>query len=358
MQEEMPQPVTFRREVIGPAMRTVGVGDSCCLVGVGSSGKSNIAWHMKRPDVLKYYHGPRAPAIVSVLVDGLKLSNYTAQSLCALILESLLEALPSLDLQVMGASNLEAAMTHFADVSPAERGRQKLGWVLDELVTKGIHLVIFMLDDFDHVIQKMPTTALNLLRALRDRHKGKVAYVVLTRRELAFLRDESECQDFVEIVSPTTFAIGPYSSADAHFMARQLIARWLLASRVPPAARARLVQISGCHPGLLKTIFTLIRNDEAIDGLSPNLMDMLNQNHDIAVECRKIWDSLETEERVGLQMLSHGAPLSVETAALLQAKGLIHRPDRKTHFNFFTPLFSYFVSQNVAFGQTERTQPK
>jgi len=71
-----------------------------------------------------------------------------------------------------------------------------------------------------------PAPVLKSLRALRDDFKRKIMFVTVTRRELEYLRDPVEVEDFLELVAPaTTIAVGPYSETDARFMIQRLGAR-------------------------------------------------------------------------------------------------------------------------------------
>jgi ABC-type protease/lipase transport system fused ATPase/permease subunit len=49
----LPIPVSFRAETVQQVVRLLRSGESCALVGVGSSGKSNIARHLARPDIAR-----------------------------------------------------------------------------------------------------------------------------------------------------------------------------------------------------------------------------------------------------------------------------------------------------------------
>ena len=71
---EVPIPVDFRSEVIGPALKALAAGESCSLVGVGSCGKSNVARLVARYDVRAYHLGDLAQSTLGVLVDCTKFS--------------------------------------------------------------------------------------------------------------------------------------------------------------------------------------------------------------------------------------------------------------------------------------------
>src|SRR3712207_9108115 len=66
---ELPIPVTFRAEILQQIVRLLRSGESCALVGVGSSGKSNIARHLARPDVRTEYFGDEAAATLVIYLN-------------------------------------------------------------------------------------------------------------------------------------------------------------------------------------------------------------------------------------------------------------------------------------------------
>ena len=71
------RPVSFRRELIVRVLGVLMAGESCSLVGVGSSGKSNVARHLARREVLAYHLGEQSAGCLSVLVNCTHLAEYT-----------------------------------------------------------------------------------------------------------------------------------------------------------------------------------------------------------------------------------------------------------------------------------------
>ncbi len=175
-------------------------------------------------------------------------------------------------------------------------------------------------------------------------------YITVTRRELAFLRDENEYQDFHELVCCETMPIGPYRESDARMMMDRLISRWGL----PPlseAERQRLWEASGGHAGLLRAILWATRHDRQVDLLSPGLIQDLRGNKDVEPECGKIWESLEEEEKRELQALaSQSGPLGVAVRRL-ERKSLIGRRLLDGTFDIFSPVLADFVRGTLPGGR-------
>lgn len=342
------RPLAFRREIVEPVLRTLMAGDSCSLVGVGSSGKSNVARHLARPDVLAYHLGDAAPTRLSVLVNCTDLSDLTAGAFHTLILESLLSAVQvASHLPAQLASQIEGLFDRATETASPERKRTYLKQALALVFQSGVEQVFVILDDFDHVARHAPSATLNSLRSLRDSYKTKVAYLTLTRRELAFLRDEAEFQELFEIVSPTTIAVGASSDEDARVMARQLAEQWGLAHRLTPACVQRVLELSGNHSGLLKAILLAMRHNEQISPVAPDALEKLQTHQDVLPECERIWESLETEETDDLAAIAGQQPPAGSGVTQLLTKGLI-RAGAAGDYEIASPLFAALVASRSA----------
>src|SRR6185503_14661310 len=157
---------------------------------------------------------------------------------------------------------------------------------------------------------------LRRLRALRDEFKYKLVYITVTRRELHRLRPHSpEFESFYEIIVVRSFAIGPYSDADARFMLDRLSARLPTPRPIDPAEARMLIQATGGHGGLIKAAFFAARAGE--DALDPGLVDILVNESSVMDECRKIWESIEEEDHAGLIEAVNGRPITGEARGAL-----------------------------------------
>ena len=239
------RPVSFRRELIVRVLGVLMAGESCSLVGVGSSGKSNVARHLARREVLAYHLGEQSAGCLSVLVNCTHLAEYTLAALHTLILDALSRALnDALPQPGEVIAGVVALRDQAIEAASAERARINLQEALVASFRSGFERTFILLDDFDRVVQRAPSPVLNSLRPFRDDHKGKLMYVTFTRRELAYLRDEAEFQELYELVATNSIPVGPYSDDDARAMVRQLSEQWG-PSRLSPAMR-RLLQPWRC----------------------------------------------------------------------------------------------------------------
>jgi hypothetical protein len=75
-------PLTFRAELIQLITEAIGAGECCALVGVGSSGKSNVVRFLRdRADARDYYFGDAARRLLWIMVDCNALDGYDEHSL-------------------------------------------------------------------------------------------------------------------------------------------------------------------------------------------------------------------------------------------------------------------------------------
>ena len=351
MIQDLELPIGFRSEIIEPVFAALKAGVSCSLVGVGSSGKSNVARHLVRLDVRRRYLGDYASNVLTAYVDCQKLSEYSIQSLHSQILESLPRAVQSTRPNAEDlVSQLESLWRQCVGDSSPDRVRRTLEVAIANTLRAGIAQIFIILDDFDPVVGNAPSRVLNSLRALRDDYKLKLVYVTITRKELAFLRNQGEYEDFYEIATEKLIAIGPYREEDATFMIDRLCNRWGFAQRLSDEEIRRLLEVSGCHAGLLKAILWAARQDASLNLAAPDLVERLRGHKDVEPECEKIWESLERAEIADLSALvSRGWPLGAGVQPLLK-KGLIRERLDGT-YDVFTPLFAEFIWDNLPDGR-------
>lgn len=324
MYEQLPP--NFRQEIMQPLLKTLRAGESCSLVGVGSSGKSNVARHLDRFDVRQHYLGDTASRILNLYVNCTKLpvGGYTAHQLYRLILDVLTKtvARDHPGHEALGG-RLRSLWKEAITADVPDLSRSNLEEAFAAVFGAGFLQAFVTFDDFDPFVSQAPAASLNALRALRDDFKTRVMYVTVTRRELEFLRpDPRDFEDFLELVAPKTIVVGPYTEADARYMIRRLGARETPPREFAPVEEDRLLELSGRHAGLIRMIYRVAQN-QRVSLTAGDLLDRMQNQTDIVEECEKIWDSLEDGERRTLrQLLAHEHPTGQEVRALVQ-KGIV-----------------------------------
>ncbi|MBI3241299.1 MAG: winged helix-turn-helix transcriptional regulator [Chloroflexi bacterium] len=343
---DLPHPLTFRSEIIEPLVESIRAGESCALVGVGSSGKSNIVRFLReRDDARQHYFGADARRLLWLMVDCNALDSYEEHSLYAAMIDSLTHVVSARS--DLGALNATLGDLYREAVSPELRSGafRALSRAVEAVKAASNFQFVFVLDDCDTLVQKCQPALFRRLRALRDDSKYQLVYITVTRRELHRLRPTSpEFESFFEIAVMRSFAVGPYSDADARTMLERLAARLPQPRPLEPLAIDRLLTATGGHPGLIKAAFFATRAGET--ALESDLIETLINDSAVMDECRKIWDSLEDEEHAGLVAASQGRPVTGPALGALMAKGLIRERTDGTHAILCPPLETY-VSQKA-----------
>ena len=344
---DLPLSETFREDIIRKLLRKLVQGESCSLIGVGSSGKSNVARYLDQAPVRKYYLEDYARHVLNLYVNCAKLTKtqYTARSLHCLILEVIMKAVKEAEPGVAGLyPELRNLWIEAIESNAEDLARSNLEDAFDAVFGAGIKKAFLTLDDFDNFFMGAPAPALNSLRALRDDYKGKIMYITVTRRELIYMRDPAEVEDFLELVVPaTTFAVGPYSKIDAEAMVDRLAARETPPRTVNNLEKGWLLEISGRHPGLIKTIYKVTQDQ--IPLMSKDLLDQLREHPAISEECGKIWASLEESEKVDLRAVVSECSPPGEGIRALKGKGIVDHSNKA-----FSPVFENSVEDQMRQG--------
>jgi hypothetical protein len=342
---ELPIPVSFRSETVQQVVRLLRSGESCALVGVGSSGKSNIARHLARPDVRQEYFGAEAAATLVVYLNCKPFAHRAPADFYLEALHQLGRALDSIpDAGALaGARPAVATLWQAAQTDPDVLARRNLDQALGLAVQAGAQHLIFILDDCDDLLHFAPPYFFSDLRGLRDNYKVRLVYLTLTRREPAFLRDDTpEFEELFELLSSPghTLPVAPYVETDALLMLRRLAARQVPARALSEPEARRLFDLSGGHAGLLRALFfaTQYTPDLAASLMSPSEWTRLADHADVEGECRKIWDSLEVEEQDDLRRLARRQAPTADGLRRLERRGLA-----RAHFSrppeLFSPVF-------------------
>jgi len=347
-------PLEFRREILGPLAAKLRARKSTQLLGVGSCGKSNIVRHLARADVQTLYFREQASTLLYLNVDCQDLADFQDASVYALGLRELGRKLGA---RADAAQALQPQVNEWYRATRVAGGdgfaRDHFEDALNLLLDGPIQLLILLLDDCDDLIRHASPALLKSLRALRDDHKEQMAYVTVTRRELAYLETRApgqtemapEFEGFFELFAAYNLPITPYLEADAKTMLNRLEAREEIVT--PPLsqpARNELLRVSGGHAGLIKAGYEILKGLGRMP--DQDVAEYLFSKQLIYAECNKIWQSLEADERADLQALVSGVKPPGGGLNPLQKKGLIHKQSDAA-FILFSPLLARFVLEQT-----------
>jgi len=336
-------PLSYRQELTTPLFQKIRAGESCSIIGAASMGKSRLLQFLLRPDVVEHHLplGDDAASLPPLWIDCNRMAEFTAWGLHELILTALVESSG----EHPATSPLRDNLTEWRkEAITTQNGLLAQRYVELALQVfckeQGLHLC-FILDEFDEAYANLPPQALASLRALRDRHKYQVSYLLFTRDHPKYLRDPAECEGFYELVSRSVMGLQPYNEADARRVIEQIVAR--REHELPgfdEAAKAQVLHLSGRHPGLLVALIDAVITKppygitwEQWGAEQPKAWE----------ECRKIWRGLRREERDALiQLAANRQPVDADCESLL-LKGLAVEGNRKELPRLFSPLFQRYV---------------
>ncbi len=339
---------TYRQEIITPITRNITAGESCSIVGVASTGKSNLFRFLIRPEVRQKYLGEGWGNYLFLYIDTHSLTELSEWGLYELLLRRIVEATEDLKIESQWSElfNDLYQQAIWPEKRPLARGYLERG-VKNLCQRLGFRLV-FLFDEFDEIFRRVDTRFFLGLRALRDEHKYRLSCVVATRDELPRIREDiAECESFYELLSLNTFGLGPYNEADARNMIRRLAARKKVT--VTDDDVNLLIEVSGGHSGILRAAFWAL-DDGRINRAGDASKQWLNEP-DIQTECFKIWDSLGEDERMALTDIAADCPLEQlerEAVRLLHLKGLVVENEAGQAV-VFCPLFQHFVNRQEVF---------
>lgn len=336
-------PLTYRTEVLEPLVSWLRMGESCSIVGVGGTGKSNLARFLIRPEVQERYFGPHAHQTLVVYVNCHACALRPPEHLYLTILDRLSDAIAKTGGAPASVLPTINALLKEAETHPDLLAKRYLSRAFDQVVQQDIKHLVVLLDDCDDLFRQAPAYLFSDLRAFRDDHKVVLVYVTTSQHQLASLRPNTpEYTKFFELFSAAghTIALPPYSEADGLAMIQRLAARHEPPLTISTTQAQRMYALSGGHPGLLRAIFFVAQR--GVDVNAPNIVEQLIQYADIQAACQKIWTSLEPEEQNRLQDVSRRKNISAEDLQHLERRGLM-RLRFGMYAEFTSPLMERFV---------------
>ena len=336
-------PLTYRTEVLEPLVSWLRMGESCSVVGVGSSGKSNLARFLVRADTREHYFGADAAQTLIVYANCHECALQPPAHLYLQILDRLSDAVAQAGNALASVSPSISILLKEAETHPDLLAKRYLSRAFAQVVQQGVKHLVVILDDCDDLFRQAPAYLFSDLRAFRDDHKVVLVYVTTSQHELVYLRPTTpEYQKFFELFSAAghTIALPPYSEADSLAMIQRLAARHEPPLTISPMQAQRMYALSGGHPGLLRAIFFAAQR--GVDVTAVDAVERLMQFADVETVCQKIWASLEPEEQNGLQEVIRRKNLSAEDFRRLERRGLM-RLRFGTYAEFLSPLMERFV---------------
>ena len=340
MKEDSQTNIRFREKEVDQVFETIVSGNSCSIVGIGSCGKSNLLRFLMEEKVQEVKLGSDKDSFLFIYVDANKMLKLSQWGLYELMLHQMISMLIERDIDEDVMSMAEVFHEKIMKNSRGPLSLRYLDRAISMVCNKSALRLVFLFDEFDALLSKMPARGFRALRALRDDHKYRLMYVVATRLEIPRLRqDISEIEHFEELVTSTTIWLGPYVKNDALMMLSRLETRHGV--KLSESIKEQIIEKTGGHPGLIREVFNQAKWNTDKSGrleLTPAIID----------ECRRIWFSLDKTEQDAIVRFANGVSLvdvSDFSFTRLVQKGIIRTNSKPEEHTIFSPLFLDYLKQ-------------
>ena len=331
-------PISYRQEIVKPLFDQIRATESCYVVGAASVGKSRLLQHIGRQEIQEYFLESDASNYLIITVDLNRARDKDEWGFYELMLTSIIDA--CIDHSVEGNYYQifnEWRMVVLRSKDPVVALRQ-LETAARLLVQKAGLKLCFLFDEFDDFYATLPAQALTNLRALRDKNKYRLCYVMFLRNNPTYLRDPDTCEGFYELFSRSALGLKPYSVEDSIRMVEQI--RQRRGYGVPRDIRDRVLQLSGGFPGLIMGLIDVAMEDSVLILDESRLVQLVIKPR-IDEECRKLWNGLPESEQRGLVNIINANTVPVPIRQSLDLKGITHT--QKGRVEVKSPLFESYV---------------
>jgi len=323
---------TYRQDEIDLIIRLALRGESLALVGPAGMGKSNIVNFLREINQHAPHLGQDTARLHFPIVDATYWEE-TPLSLWKIMLDALNQAtqelaVPHEEQKIIPISEEERVLNTL---------RARLQWLCQELN----HRVMFVLDDFDAVLESGPLAMLERLNGLRSEgNREAMSYLMFTRRlphVLGRSYDLEHDSKFYDLFRSHIYALEPYTAEDAYHMLQHL--NEVAGNPLPERDLAGIRQLAGGHARLLKNVFDLW-SGEGMAGVNP--LTHLIEQPDVQQECRRILHSLHEDEQAVLIRAARGiaTPDDQEIIDHLVRRGIVAADTQK----LFSPLLEQFLA--------------
>jgi|SRR5579859_770683 len=301
-----PLPLSFRQELAPHLFKAVAGGWSCAVVGLPGLGLSNLLRFLVEPRMVEHYLGADAESgrVLTVFVEGDRLLD--AGALFAGLARQMLAAART---QQWPRAE-QAALRRLADTP----GRGRLAEPAAPLAGLVQHVcgdlerrIVFVCDEFDAALSSLPSAALRELRALRDAHKYRLAFIAGLRREAAWIAAARSGDDvaggaakLAELFDQHTFPLRPYLPADCLLAIARKTVGWAIAPS--EEQQEKLCRLAGGHAKLLMA--SLIFLEPRLHLPWANVERGLLADAGLAEISRALWQAMEPGDQRALWLLA------------------------------------------------------
>jgi hypothetical protein len=324
---DLPTEMIDRDSDVAYVMARIAEAECCSLVGLSNVGKSVLLRSLPLPAVHEQYlSAGRTSGYMFVYVDFNLTSQMSEQGFYEVILRNILE---SIDLR-NGKDKLHAAVAGAYEkvIAPNSPFLIPLAFedALESITEQYQGTWVLLFDEFDEVFSEIDARVFVRLRALKDRYGDQLCYVTATGHPLSDIRREREVGEFCELFTAHTH----YLTALDEAASRELVRRWTVESEIAFSDEdvEFVLHCAGGHPALLQATRRVLAKakEEAIwrpaSGQYERVREQLDSDANVRLECAKLWNDLNTQERETLVLLL-GSQDVTSGLDLLAQKGIV-----------------------------------
>lgn len=338
---EPDHPITYRKAIVNAVSSSIKDGESCAIIGAASMGKSRLIHFLLREDIQQEYLADGADQTLLVWADCNRMAEISEWGLYELILTALAETVDGSTRQPLLDLREQAIIEHNALLA-----QRNVEMAMRLLCREEGYKIALILDEFDQSYRTLNGQTLENLRALRDRNKYALSYILFMRDDPIFLREVDDSEGFYELFSRSVIGLTPYNEADSKSVIDQILARRTAETlTLPPDFHAQLFTLSGGHPGLL---VALIHEYLINPPTGKSWSDWAGEAAKAHEECRKIWHGLRESEQLALRHIVSGAEADIDAHESLLLKGLINCGENRQSAQLFSPLLTQYVESQAS----------
>jgi hypothetical protein len=272
------------------------------VIGFSNIGKSALLRLLAQPDVWIQELGEAGRDFLPIYVDCNRMVEMSDHGFYELMLRCLQESseqlaqLPDLlkayEIIAAPSSEFQVPLSFTRGMTAALRADK----------TK----LVFLLDEFDEPFAHLASRVFINLRALKDRHGDRIAYVTATEQVLTNRRTEDHCGDFCELFSHHMWYLAPLTRSDVERFIRRYMTDFDVAFT---AADIDFIYTwAGGHPRFLEGVCRVLEKAlEGADNVQTDITDRwplhqdairaLRNDEELTLECDKIWEKCSPAER-------------------------------------------------------------
>lgn len=329
-------PPTFRQDEIQLICQSALTGESLCFVGLAGSGKSNIMNFLcVDPYGYKSRYLGQQPEQVLFLCINTEAWDGSALSLWELLYSELWQ-----QTQMWAPAEPESKIIQLSEEA---RVFSKLQEQVDLVCGTHQSQLMFILDDFDRVIEVGPLSMLEQLNRLRSSHRGRVSYLIFTKKlphVLGRAHNLERNSKFYDLFKNHVYALPLYGSHDVRQMLLHLNS--LNNNQLGRDELLNIEALCGGHARLLRLLFDAWLREPPPHDVP---IERYYAHHpDLQKECARILHGLHRHERRVAVALARGEENQADWGVIyhLQRRGLLIKMNPP---HWFSPLMAIYLQE-------------